>query len=39
MRRAHIVPLSWQAIAVLEELHDITGRSRSCSPAKAKRAF
>jgi integrase len=37
MRRAHIVPLSRQAIAVLEELRDLTGRSQFMFPGEGKK--
>jgi integrase len=37
MRRPHTVPLSRQAIAMLEELHDLTGRSRFMFPGEGKK--
>ncbi len=39
MRRAHIVPLSRQAIAALEELRDLTGRSQFMFPGEGKKGI
>ena len=36
-RRPHTVPLAPQAISVLEELHDLTGRSRFMFPGEGKK--
>lgn len=33
MREAHVVPLSSQAVAILRELHPLTGRGRYCFPS------
>lgn len=37
MREAHIVPLSWQAVAVLEELKPLTGQGRLVFPSSVSR--
>jgi integrase len=34
MRRSHIVPLSHQAVAILKELHSLTGSGRYCFPSE-----
>lgn len=33
MREAHVVPLAAQSVAILQELHPLTGRGRFCFPS------
>jgi hypothetical protein len=34
----HLVPLAPQAVAILQELHPLTGRGRMSSPAATRRS-
>lgn len=37
MERDHLVPLSWQALAILRELHDLTGAGKLMFPGEGKK--
>lgn len=36
-RQEHIVPLAWQAVAILRDLHELTGRGKYVFPCHGKR--